>query len=89
MPTYPISATLNTFLLPNRAAILPLNGIIVICPNGSINSKDPSIPSDNSRCALISGILLAQLPKQIPMIKKYTVSENLVLFLLASSIIVL
>jgi hypothetical protein len=86
MLTYPINAIRKTCLLPNLAAILPLKGIMVICPNGNISNKEPSIPSDNDKCSLISGILLAQLPKQMPMIKKYTVSENLVFFLPASFI---
>ena len=71
-------AILKILLLPNFAAILPLTGIIVSCPSGSISKMVPSVPSDNESAALISGILLAQLPKHSPKAKKYNPRDVLV-----------
>ncbi len=71
MMIYPMIATRKMFLLPNFAAILPLKGIMVIWPSGNISRILPNAPSERCRLALISGILLAQLPKHNPMAKKY------------------
>jgi len=59
------------FLLPCFAVKLPEIGIPKKDPIGKKNSKPPKAPSLNPKCILISGILLAQLEKQIPVRKKY------------------
>jgi dipeptide/tripeptide permease len=57
-------------LLPKRETNHPEMGKLVIDPTGNANSNPPSAASLKPNCCLILGILLAQLAKQIPAMKK-------------------
>jgi hypothetical protein len=58
-------------LLPYFAVKLPEIGMPKNEPMGKKNKKAPKAPSLNPKCVLMSGILLAQLEKQMPVKKKY------------------
>ena len=65
-----MAAIVTIFLLPCFAVKLPEMGIPKNDPIGRKNNSPPNAPSLNPKCILISGILLAQLAKQIPVKKK-------------------
>jgi hypothetical protein len=63
---YSIDAILSILLLPYLEVKLPEIGIPINEPNGRNNSIPPNCASVNPRANLMSGILLAQLAKQMP-----------------------
>jgi hypothetical protein len=63
---YKIDAILSIKLLPCLAVKLPDIGIPKKEPNGKNKSMPPNCASVKPRANLISGILLAQLAKQMP-----------------------
>ena len=68
---YKIDAIFSILLLPCLVVKLPEMGIPINDPNGRNKSMPPNCASDNPNDNLISGILLAQLAKQMPVKKKY------------------
>ena len=67
---YKMEAIITMRLLPCLAVKLPEIGIPTKDPIGRKNKMPPKAPSLKPNCILISGILLAQLAKQIPVKKK-------------------
>ncbi len=68
---YKTAAMLTMVLLPYFAVKLPEIGMPKKEPIGKKNKNAPNAPSLNPKCVLMSGILLAQLAKQMPVKKKY------------------
>lgn len=67
---YNTAAILSILLLPYMDVKLPEIGMPKNEPTGKNNSIAPNSASFNPNCILMSGILLAQLAKQIPVKKK-------------------